>query len=111
MAEPPFTMSKYASELDLLRDKCAWQERRLKVAHDALLHAGMLLGRIQHGTGTVQYAEAMAVNGMIEDALPALNCRFCNKPISGEGLTEDAGATWAHLACYQSGNPKSSVSE
>jgi hypothetical protein len=29
MSEPPFTMSKYASELDLLRDKCAWLEREL----------------------------------------------------------------------------------
>jgi hypothetical protein len=26
MANPPFTMSKYASEVDLLRDKCAWLE-------------------------------------------------------------------------------------
>lgn len=27
MSEPPFVMSKYASELDLLRDKCAWLEK------------------------------------------------------------------------------------
>lgn len=29
MSSPPFTMSKYATELDLLRDKCAWQEKRI----------------------------------------------------------------------------------
>jgi hypothetical protein len=29
MSGPPFTMSKYATELDLLRDKCAWLERSL----------------------------------------------------------------------------------
>lgn len=29
MSEPPFTMSKYASELELLRNKCAWLEREL----------------------------------------------------------------------------------
>lgn len=30
MAEPPFTMSKYASEKDLLADKAAWLEARLR---------------------------------------------------------------------------------
>jgi hypothetical protein len=33
MAEPPFTMSKYASEVELLRDKCKWLQARL----DALM--------------------------------------------------------------------------
>ncbi len=34
MAQPPFTMSKYASETDLLRDKCAWLEKAFKDAED-----------------------------------------------------------------------------
>lgn len=36
MKSPPFTMSKYASELHLLRDKCAWQERELERLRAAL---------------------------------------------------------------------------
>jgi hypothetical protein len=32
MGQPPFTMSKYANETDLLRDKCAWLERALAEA-------------------------------------------------------------------------------
>jgi hypothetical protein len=30
MREPPFSMSMYATELDLLRDKCAWQEAEIQ---------------------------------------------------------------------------------
>ena len=33
MAKPPFTMSKYASEVELLRAKCAWLQARV----DALM--------------------------------------------------------------------------
>lgn len=33
MSGPPFTMSKYANETDLLRDKCKWLERKLAEAH------------------------------------------------------------------------------
>lgn len=36
MSGPPFTMSKYASELELLRDKTAWQERRIRELASAL---------------------------------------------------------------------------
>lgn len=28
-----------------------------------------------------------------------LVCRYCRQPISGEGVTEDAGESWAHLEC------------
>lgn len=41
MAQPPFTMSKYASEVELLRDKCAWLEGHV-AAKQARIDALML---------------------------------------------------------------------
>jgi hypothetical protein len=32
---------------------------------------------------------------------PQLVCRFCGDSVASEGVTEDAGKTWAHLACLQ----------
>jgi hypothetical protein len=29
-----------------------------------------------------------------------LLCRVCQQPITGEGVTDDAGDTWAHLPCF-----------
>jgi hypothetical protein len=30
-----------------------------------------------------------------------LICKVCATPVSGEGVTEDAGATWMHLRCFK----------
>jgi hypothetical protein len=69
MSQPPFTMSKYASELELLRDKCAWQEQALAAYLHAVLVAAPLLVRIRDRKDPVQFFEASAAVGMLEGAI------------------------------------------
>lgn len=53
MAEPPFTMSKYGSELELLRDKCAWLEARLASAPvEDIPEAWLVTARYVSATGS-----------------------------------------------------------
>ncbi len=47
MSSPPFTMSKYATELDMLRDKCAWQEGRIAQLEDQISR-GREFDRVAH---------------------------------------------------------------
>lgn len=58
MANPPFTMSKYANETELLRDKCAWLEEQIT---DLYVKAG---GDLENGLeiGTMVRHVAQALN-------------------------------------------------
>lgn len=66
MSSPPFTMSKYATELDLLRDKCAWQEKRIAQLEEEIAR-GREFDRVANPTNERTAMDTVAAPPVVAD--------------------------------------------